>query len=201
MERIVSKTKYSRKEHKKFYLFHLFHRTSSIYFMLVMVVLLAAMTAYNVYKGENVTFVLVMFGITCGMIPFLIINKINEVVKQETPERLKSTDTIEVTKHKITRSNDIISGKAVVGWNNLDCVCENDEFFYLYLANTSGLFIKKADIIEGSIEDFRELALNNLLPGKNGKVPYKRYGNVKKAYNKEMRIKKAQMKKQKKGNK
>lgn len=182
IERIISKTKYSRKEHKKFYLFHLFHRTQTLYFMFALIIFLLVLTIVNVSKQQNVVFSCIMFGITCAMVPILIISKINQVVKQETPERVKSTDTIEVTKSKITRSNDVTTGKAVVGWNNIDCVCENDEFIYIYLTDQSGLFIKKEDIIEGSSELFRKLAINNMKPDKKGRILYKRYGNVRKEY-------------------
>ena len=182
IERIISKTKYSRKEHKKFYLFHLFHRTQTLYFMFALIIFLLVLTIVNVSKQQNVVFSCIMFGITCAMVPILIISKINQVVKQETPERVKSTDIIEVTKSKITRSNDVTTGKAVVGWNNIDCVCENDEFIYIYLTDQSGLFIKKEDIIEGSSELFRKLAINNMKPDKKGRILYKRYGNVRKEY-------------------
>ena len=46
----------------------------------------------------------------------------------------------------------------------------------------SGLFIKKEDIIEGSSELFRKLAINNMKPDKKGRILYKRYGNVRKEY-------------------
>lgn len=201
MDKIVSRTKYNRGEHKKFYSFHLFHRTTTLYFMLVLLVLLGALTVSNMIKNENVIFSLIMFGITCGMIPFLVVNKVNEVVKQETPERVRSTDTIEVTKHKITRANDVLTGKAVLGWDNIDAVCENDEYIYIYTADSTGLFIKKADIIEGDVESFRKIALDNLVPGKRGKSRYKRYGNVGKEYRKLMKEKKQKAKELKKKNK
>ena len=67
--------------------------------------------------------------------------------------------------------------------------------------DNTGIFIKKADIVEGSVEDLRKLALNNLKPGKKGKIPYKRYGKVKKEYNAILRAKKAQEKALKKNEK
>ena len=182
IDRIISKTKYNRSEHKKFYMFHLFHRTQTLYFMFALIIFLLVLTIVNISKQQNVVFSCVMFGVTCAMVPILIISKINQVVKQETPERVKSTDTIEVTKSKITRANDVTSGKAVIGWNNIDCVCENDEFIYIYLVDQSGLFIKKVDIVEGSAELFRKLAINNMKVDKKGRVLYKRYGNVRKEY-------------------
>lgn len=195
MDKIVSKTKYSRKEHKKFYMFHLFHRSGTLYFMFVLIILLGLMALSDLAnKEENSTFTLIMFGITIGIIPYMIISRINEVVRQETPERIKSTDMVEVTKHKITRVNDTISGKGVIGWNNLDCVCETEEFFYMYTSDKTGLFIKKADIVEGSVELFRKLALANLPMNKKGKVNYKRYGKVKKEYRALQREKKKQAK-------
>lgn len=201
IDRIISKTKYSRKEHKKFYLFHLFHRTQTLYFMFALIVFLLVLTIVNVAKNQNVVFSCIMFGVTCAMVPILIISKINQVVKQETPERVKSTDTIEVTKSKITRSNDVTSGKAVVGWNNIDCVCENDEFIYIYLTDQSGLFIKKVDIVEGSSELFRKLAINNMKPDRKGRILYKRYGNVRKEYVAEQKEIKKQKKLEKKNSK
>lgn len=183
MDKIVSKTKYNRKEHKKFYMFHLFHRSGTIYFMFILLILLGTMTVINMMDEEgNGTFSLVMFSLTLGIIPYMIISKINQVVRDETPERIKSTDTIEITKHKITRSNDIINGKAVIGWNNLDCVCENEKFIYLYTSDNTGLFIKKEDIIEGDVESFRKIALAYLPRDKRGNVKYKRYGKIKKEY-------------------
>lgn len=198
IDRIISKTKYNRGEHKKFYMFHLFHRTQTLYFMFALIIFLLVLTIVNISKQQNVVFSCVMFGVTCAMVPILIISKINQVVKQETPERVKSTDTIEVTKSKITRANDVTSGKAVIGWNNIDCVCENDEFIYIYLVDQSGLFIKKADIIEGSAELFRKLAINNMKVDKKGRVLYKRYGNVRKEYVAEQKELKKQAKQKKK---
>ena len=198
VDRIISKTKYNRGEHKKFYLFHLFHRTQTLYFMFALIVFLLVLTILNVSKNQNVIFSCIMFGVTCAMVPILIISKINQVVKQETPERVKSTDTIEVTKSKITRSNDVTSGKAVIGWNNIDCVCENDKFIYIYLTDQSGLFIKKEDIIEGSAELFRKLAINNMKTDKKGRVLYKRYENVRKEYVKEQKAIKEAKKQEKK---
>lgn len=191
MDKVVAQIKYNRKEHKKFYLFHLTHRSNTLTIIGILIVALGGLTIYNVSKNQSVIFSLVMFGAACGVFPFVIISKINQVVKQETPERARSTDTIEITKHKIIRSNDMVSGKAVIGWNNLECVCENDNYFYFYTTNETGLFIKKDSIIEGDIETVRELALANLKKGKKG-VNYIRYGNVKREYKKEMRIKKQQ---------
>lgn len=183
MDKIVSKTKYNRKEHKKFYMFHLFHRSGTIYFMFAMLILLGAMTVANLMDEEsNGTLSLIMFGLTLGILPYMIISRINEVVRQETPERIKSTDMVEITKHKIMRVNDTIQGKGVIGWNNLDCVCETDDFIYMYTSDRTGLFIKKEDIVEGSVELFRKLANANMIPNKRGKIKYLRYGKVKKEY-------------------
>ena len=201
MEKVIAKIKYLRREHKKFYLFHLFHRSNSIWFMLVLIAILGVMTVYNVIKEQSVYFSLIMFGVSCGIIPFLIISRINQVVKQETPERVKSTDTIELTKHKITRSNDMVPGKAIIGWNNLDCVCENDRYFYFYTTENAGLFITKTEITEGSVELVRKLALENLIPGKRGRINYFRYGKVKREFLREQRQLRKEQKAEKKNDK
>jgi len=198
MDRIITKTKYSRKENKQFIRFHMFHKTYTIYFMFALLIVLCIMTANNIIHQENAVMSMVLLGITMGIIPFLFISKINEVVKQETPEKIQSTDTFEVTKHKFTRSNDKIPGKAVFGWNNIDSICENDEFIYVYNTDNTGIYLKKADFVEGTPEDFRKMALENMTPDKKGNISYKRYGKVRKEYLKEKREKKKIAKEKKK---
>ena len=131
----------------------------------------------------SIVFSWVMFGFSLSIIPILIITRVNNVVKQETPERVKSTEKIEVTKIKFTRSNDQIEGKSVFGWRDIQSVCETDKYFYIYLSEDNGVFIVKEDIIEGDVETFRKMAEANLKKDKKGKLPYKRFGEVKKQYN------------------
>ncbi|MBQ7275747.1 MAG: YcxB family protein [Bacilli bacterium] len=191
MDRIITKTKYSRKENKKFLIFYMLHKQLTIYFMFGFIVLLTVLTIVNVLNGQSPLFSVIMLALTFGLTAFMFISKLNDVVKNETPEKVKSTDTIEVTKYKFTRSNDVISGKAVFGWNNIDTICETDEYIYIYNTDNTGIYLKKADFVEGTIEDFRSLALKNLPKNKKGKLNYKRYGKVKREYRLEMKEKKA----------
>ena len=146
----------------------------------------------------SIVFSWVMFGFSLSIIPILIITRINNVVKQETPERVASTEKIEVTKIKFTRSNDQIEGKSVFGWRDIQQVCETDKYFYIYLSEENGVFIVKDEIIEGDVETFRKMAEANLKKDKKGKLPYKRYGEVKKQYNAIKREEKKQKRLEKK---
>ena len=194
MDRVITKTRYSRKENKKFLMFYMLHKQLTIYFMFGFIVLLTVLTVINVLSGQSPLFSIIMLALTLGLTAFMFVSKLNDVVKNETPEKIKSTDTIEITKYKFTRSNDVISGKAIFGWNNVDSICETDDFIYIYNSDNTGIYLKKADIVEGTVEDFRKLAMNNMPKNKKGKLNYKRYGKVKKEYNKLMKEKKAKEK-------
>ena len=190
MDKVISQTKYDRKQHKDFYLFHLLRRSGTIKFIGFVVVLMFIFAVGNTFNKdftitENTSSMMmswIMFAISLSVTPFMIISKVNNVIKEETPERRESTEKIEVTKMKFTRTNDTIGGKSVFGWNDIQVLCETDKYFYVYLSENNGIFIVKEDIIEGSVELFRKLALANMKKGKKGKPAYKRYGQVKKEY-------------------
>lgn len=190
MDKIVSQTKYSRKQHKDFYKFHLLRRSGTVKFIGVIVLLMLIIALSNTFTKDfkikedtsGMMFAWIMFAFSLSIIPILIISRVNNVVKQETQERIESTEKIEITKIKFTRSNDKIEGKSVFGWSDIQLICETDKYIYVYLNEENGIFIVKDDIIEGDMEFFRKLANANMKKNKKGKVPYKRYGNVKKEY-------------------
>ena len=80
-------------------------------------------------------------------------------------------------------------------------LCETDKYFYIYLTNENGIFIVKDDIIEGSVELFRKMALANLRKDKKGRPLYKRYGQVKAEYDAIKRQEKLKKKQEKKNDK
>lgn len=190
MDRIVSQTKYSRKQHKDFYKFHLLRRSGTVKFIGVIVIIMLIIALSNTFTKDfkikedtsGMMFAWIMFAFSLSIIPILIISRINNVVKQETKERTESTEKIEITKIKFTRSNDKIEGKSVFGWSDIQLICETDKYIYVYLNEENGIFIVKDDIIEGDMEFFRKLANANMKKNKKGKVPYKRYGQVRKDY-------------------
>ncbi len=205
MDKIISQTKYSRKQHKDFYKFHLLRRSGNIKFIYVIILLMLVFAIVNTVNAINaeesklsgIWIYWIMFAIALSFVPIMIITKINNVVKQETPERIQSTEKIEVSKIKFTRSNDIIEGKAVFGWTDIEVVCETDKYIYIYLAEDNGIFIVKEDIVEGSVDLFRKYALANLKKDKKGRPCYKRYGQVKKDYKALMKIEKQKKKESK----
>lgn len=209
MDRIISQSKYSRKQHKDFYKFHLLRRSGTVKFIGVIVLIMLVIALSNTFNKDltikedrsGMMFAWIMFAFSLSIIPILIISRINNVVKQETKERIESTEKIEVNKIKFTRSNDKIEGKAVFGWNDIQLICETDKYIYIYLNEENGIFMVKEDIIEGDLEYFRKLAESNLKKNRKGKVPYKRYGKVRKEYNKIKKEQKALKKLENKGKK
>ena len=132
MDKIISQSKYSRKQHKDFYTFHLLRRSGTIKFLGVIIILMLFVALTSTFgdglpiKEENMNSVIfswIMFGFALSIIPILVITRINNVVKQETPERIQSTEKIEITKVKFTRSNDQIEGKSVFGWRDIQTIC------------------------------------------------------------------------------
>lgn len=196
MEKIVSEAKYSREKHKDFYKFHLFKRSGSIKFIGVIIVIMFILAITNTFTKDlkitqntsQIVFSWVMFAISCSFIPIMVITRVNNIVKQETPELLDSTEKIEVTKIKFTRSNNIVEGKNVFGWRDIQVICENDKYFYIYLSEENGIFIDKNSIVEGDVETFRKMALTNLRTDKKGRPLYKRYQTPLKEYKLEMKM-------------
>ena len=198
MDKVISQTQYNRKQHKEFYLFHLTRRSGTIkllaFIVIVMLIIAIANTFDSGFKIKEDTssmmFSWIMFAVSLSFTPFLIISRVNNVVKQETPERLKSTEKIEVTKMKFTRSNDCIGGKSVFGWTDIQMICETEKYFYVYLQEDNGIFIVKEDIIEGDVELFKKMAMANLKKNKKGRPLYKRYGKVRREYRALMKLEK-----------
>ncbi len=187
MDRVVSKTNYSRQQHKEFYKFHMFHKTTSTYFILVLavfVVVIAVINTFQVIRDKgNISQVFVLWGLAAFSVlatPLMMITRINNIVKNETKERKDSYDTIEVTKAKIVRTSSVMEGKAVFGWHQIESIAETEKYIYLYTGPSTGIFIVKDDIIEGNVELFKKLAENNMKKNKKGKIKYTTHFRVKK---------------------
>ncbi|MFA5542649.1 MAG: YcxB family protein [Bacilli bacterium] len=187
MDKVISKTKYSRKQHKDYYKYHMLHKSFSTYFIFliaIFIIVVAIINTINALKTDgDIGQVFILWGFAAFSVmiaPMMMISKINNIVKNETVERKDSTDTIEVTKVKITRSNTTMEGKAVIGWNQVESINETKQYIYIYTGPSTGIFIVKDDIIEGSVELFRKIAKDNMKKTKKGKVKYTEYNKVKK---------------------
>ena len=150
-------------------MFHLFHRTMTIYLLLIVTLIMLVLAIYNTLHKSSLIFSWVAFGITAILTPLMILQRVN---------------------------SDVLQGKAVIGWKNIELVCENDNYFYIYTTDTTGIFIVKEDIIEGNVEMFRKIALSQLPLDKKGRPVYRYFGQVKKEY----KAKKREEKKKNKNN-
>lgn len=183
MDKIVSKSKYNRKDHQNFYLFHMFHRSFFTYFILalcIFVIVWSIIQTINLLPDaqDNLNQIFLIWGFaafTVLLIPFLMIRRVNDVVKNETEERKTSIDTIEVTKVKITRSNDKLPGKVVISWKQVECICESKDYVYIYTGSDQGIFLVKKDIVEGDCELLKKIAEYCMKKNRKGKVKYKKY--------------------------
>lgn len=177
MDRVISKTKYDRNDHKKYYRFHMIYRSKTLYFFIAIMIFFLVMTITNTLKNsldiEKLIFSWMLTAFTLMLVPLMIIFQINNIVKRESRERLDSIDIITVTKAKIEKNSSHMEGKVVIGWKQVEAIYETKEFIYIYTGPQQGIFIKKEDIVEGDIELFRKIAQSNMTPNRRGKVKYK----------------------------
>lgn len=187
MDRVVSKTKYDRNQHKEFYKFHLLHKSPSTYFIMLISVFVLYIAISNTIKAietrEGLNQIWILWALAAFSLlaaPLMMVSRINGIVKKETKERQDSYDTIEVTKSKIVRTCSVMEGKAVFGWHQIESIAETKKYIYIYTGPQTGIFIVKDDIIEGNVELFRKLAENNMRKNKKGKVKYSKHFKVSK---------------------
>lgn len=179
MDRVISKTKYDRKDHINYYKFHLIHRSKSTYFYIVVMLFLLGWTLYNtinfkdIEKLQNLILSWAITVFTIMLVPLMLIFQINSIVKRESKERLDSIDIITVTKSKIEKNSSHEQGKVVIGWKQVAAVYESKDYIYIYTDPQQGIFIKKEDIVEGDVELFRKIARSNMNQNRRGKVNYK----------------------------
>lgn len=179
MDRVVVKSKYDEKMHRKFFLFHMFRKSFSVYFLFVAMILafyLAIRTSWNAaaMKAINVYIAWGFAMLVLGMVPTFTFGRINAIIRENRKQRGERIEIIEITKAKIVRFIEGLEGKAVLGWEHFESVYELKNCFYLYIDKDRGLIVKKDDIVEGSPEILRKLAQNNLKPNRRGKVKFKK---------------------------
>lgn len=176
---VISRTKYSRRLSFKFYLFYMFSSTYSPYMIFIATAVVLGISLTNTFKanekGMNIIFPWVLTAFCLMMIPLIIIMRINDVIKQETPEIRKSVDTIEVSKHKIERNNSAIEGRLTLSWQQLKLICETKKYFYFYTQENNGFIVVKDDIIEGDAVTLRKIIKENAPLNKRGRQVFRAY--------------------------
>lgn len=178
MEKVVSISKYNRKDHKNYYKYHMFHRSKSTYFIIVVMLIVIAWSVVNTVSATEPQQIMLSWSLAAFMVllaPLMMIMQVNNIVKRESRERLDSSDMITVTKDKIIKNNDKTLGKVVIGWNQVDAIHESKDYIYIYTGQNQGIFMVKKDITEGSVELLRKLAEKCMNRYRRGKIKYKTY--------------------------
>jgi hypothetical protein len=176
MEKVIIKSKFDKKLFTRFLYFNLFRKSVSIYFF----IMAAALSIYLAIKtttspdvsGSSITIYWVFSVILLSSLPAFTFGRINTTVNKFSKERGESLEIIELTKPKIVRFIEGVQGKAVVGWEHFDSIYEYKDYIYMYIDRDRGLVFNKESIVEGDIGTFRKLAMNNMRPGKKGKIKY-----------------------------
>jgi hypothetical protein len=176
MNKVLIKTKYDVKLFERFYFFNLFKKSVSVYFFILAGVFSIYLAISNTRNPDatsmNTTIAWVFSAIILGSIPAFTYGRIRTVLSKTAKERGDSLEVIEITKPKIARLVEGISKKIVLGWEDFDSIYEYKDYIYMYMDRDRGLVFAKDTIVEGDIETFRKLAMNNLRPNKKGKVKY-----------------------------
>lgn len=177
MDKILVKSLYNPKYHRGFYYFHIFRKSTSVYFFFLAGLLAIYMAIQNTIDpaaAAQTTAISWSFAVMiCLMAPVFTFGKVAQIVKASKKERGTNVELMEFTKAKITRKIDGSENKAVFGWNDFESAYEVKDCFYFYIDKDRGLIIPKADIIEGNLDLFRKLILNNFPKNKKGKVKFK----------------------------
>jgi len=180
MDKVLVKSQYKEKIHRRFYYFHMFRKSFSVYLLIIAIglsIYFAVNATINFQGEESMTNLYIAWGFSAlviGMIPAFTIGRINSIIRYNRKERGDRLEIIDITKAKIVRFVDGIEGKVILGWEDFESVYETKDCFYMYIDKERGLVIDKNDIVEGSPEMLRKLAQNNLKPNRKGKVKFKK---------------------------
>lgn len=175
MEKVVARSTYNRKAHYDYYIFHTVHRSSQMFlliFVLIFVFIFAIINTINAEDLFNILFSWGLFIFTLVFTPVLVLGRMRKLINEESKKREGTMETIEATKAKVTRKNDLLEGKDIFGWHQIDSVYETKEYIYIYVNKDQGFILIKSDITDGDASTFRKLAKNNMKPNKRGKVKY-----------------------------
>ena len=178
MEKVISISKYNRKDHINYYKYHMFHRSKSTYFIIFVMLIVIGYSISNTIKMEDPQQILLSWSLAAFailMAPLLMIIQINNIVKRESRERKESSDIITITKDKIVKNNDKTLGKVVISWHQVDAIHESKDYIYIYTGQNQGIFMIKKDITEGDVKTIRNIAQKCMKPNRKGKIKYKTY--------------------------
>lgn len=161
---VVFKTKLDKNVLKKL---HVFQLKRIKWLIIVIVLLFLAIGLYNLfYKDRIVGIVWIVAAII--YLPLVIIftkigakkyAKTMSIVSDETCEEyIFDTDEIQITTTKGDNFYSLIKAK----YNYLYKVIESKDCFILYISINQAHTIMKSDLVEGSIEQLKELLKNNL---------------------------------------
>ena len=181
MDRVILKSKYNEKLHKRFYLFHMFRKSFSVYFLFLAIglsIYLAIKTTIKYDLESSKTNFYIAWGLAImfiSMVPTFTFGRINSIIRQNKKARGERLEIIEITKAKIVRFIEGVDGKSVLGWEHFESVYELKECFLMYIDKDRGLVLNKNDFEEGTVEMLRKLIQNNLKPNRRGKIKFKQY--------------------------
>lgn len=182
--KIIYKSEYNKGYHKDFYLFHMTHKSSFIYIMpLLMLLLLMLMINNNNNKETDNIYTYIAFAVSIFIfIPIYLFFAVNSNVRRDSKNRSDCTETIEISKEKILRSeskNNEQKGKEVISWQQLLVVHEQLHYFYFYKSNEQGFLVAKELLTKEEINTIRDFCTKYLKKDQKGKIPFKQTRKIK----------------------
>lgn len=199
--RVVFKNKFNIKVSRAFYRYYTLKHSTFMYFLIVMGLVSVLFISLGMIDTNNTFQAILIYSIAgVGLIfmPTYTFVSIMSSAQRDKKKRGEQTEIYEITKVKIERHLDGISGKYAINWASIESVVESNIAFFFFTVEQEAFTIPKEGLIEGSLDDLRYLIKTYLPPQKNGKVKFVIKDKEYKKVLKEEKRKQKQAKKEKK---
>lgn len=173
--KVISKTKFNRKQVNKFNLRYLLTHSFFMYLITALGIysLLSLILSETVNK-EGTSYIISWSIAIIGVlfVPLYLLFSVVRATNKEEKEKKDVIETFEFTKEKIVKTESNVTEKLVLNWNMIAKIVETNEVFYFHTVNDAAFFISKDTFVEGNIDALRTIINKCLTPKKNGKLPY-----------------------------
>lgn len=174
--KVTYKNAYDKKISSNFFRYYLLKNSFFMYFFTIFGFVALFMLVAGAFDQETdstyfLMWVIAIMGIV--FVPTYIFINIRSSVRRDFKRRGQTVEQVEFSKEKITREELTNHGKMIINWVNIANVIENDEAFYIFLSSDEAFTVAKAGLVEGTVEQTRNLMKTYLKPDQKGRLPLK----------------------------
>ena len=173
--KVIFKNSFDIKVSRAFYRYYTLKHSTFMYFLIAMGLVSILYMGLNKFQFDNSFSTILIWSIaSIGIIfmPAYTFASIMSSARRDKKKRGNQTEIYELTKEKIERRVEGVSGKYAVNWASIESVVEAKNAYFFFTLEQEAFTIGKAGLIEGSLEQVRHLIKTYVPAGKNGKVPF-----------------------------